>query len=1014
MATSTVTGSEPLGQLAILLVLAGCLGLFAWQTYRLVGIKICRKLFWLALIQVGATALKLGESLVGVATLPLLMAFHSVLDLAVMGLFVFGIRRLQQRSLLSLSSTIMLATVALSTLFGSVLSGSGARLTLAGAGLLGVGQLLFYALAAGLTCRILIRELQNSRHEASSQVTRLTGENLELSQAATEASDSVADMTRRQTDQKEETVQLRQRTRVLERILAVSAHINATHDMSELLDKVVNAVREILGFNMVLLRLFSNSTQAFESRAFAGIPEDGMAHLAGMQVSLAEFQKLAQPQFQVSNSFFIGHEEDGASEATAGAYVPDLGHRDEGEWHEDDTLIIPLISPAGETKGYLSVDDPTDRHRPSLLLIRQLEFLASQAATAIDSAEIYDRLAQQNRELAQASEELNSLADMKANFVANVSHELRTPLTSITAYAEILEKGAADMSEDVRGEFLKVIGTESDKLSGIIDDILELSRMEGQLAATDRGEVDLVALVHRLETSANKRAAENSVTFSLQLPAEPIRLRVDPVLLQQMLDHLLNNAFKFTPAGGSVSLSLNDRGHEVQFEVADSGIGIPEAQMDSIFGRFYQADGSATREHGGQGVGLALCRDIVRHHEGRIWVENVSPSGACFRVVLPRRAEVIQRIAENPRDWPLHDPPEFMEKLVHWIGDTLEVDIVSLLLPDVTGEFMEIAAAMGLPARVVQSNRVRRGAGIVGKVWASGRTLQVPYITTDTRLGKTRNAPRYTTPSLLSVPLLVGMDVMGIVNVNNHRDGRPLDELDKLLLEGMASYISHLLGQVEHYRATVLHFASLLKALRAAITVRRNRHDAVTTLCQQICLATARRIKLPSSAVEHLALALQLYDVGLSELSDQLLEKTTELSAAERDELRRHVVVGLEILEPLHTSPQVRQIILHHHERFDGRGYPDGLEGEAIPIGARLLTLTDSLNAMLHHRPYRSRRTYAEAVAEIEAGSGSQFCPRLVEPFLHELAARRDEIATLGDDPTPVDAPSRAEPVPVA
>ncbi|MFH1845876.1 MAG: HD domain-containing phosphohydrolase [bacterium] len=1014
METSTVTGSDSLGQLAILLVLAGSLGFFAWRAYRVVGIEICRKLFWLALIQVGAATLKLGELLAGVAAWPLLVAFHSVLDLAVMGLFVFGIRRLQQRSLLSLSATILLATVALSALFWSVLSGAGAVMTLAGNGLSGAGQLLFYAVAATLICRVLLRELQNSRHEATSLVTRLTGENLELRQAVTETSDNVRELTRRQTDHKEETVQLRHRTRVLERILAVSVHINATHDMSELLEKVANSVREVLGFNMVLLRLFSNSTKAFEARAFAGIPEEGKAHLAGIQVSLAEYQKLAQPQFRVSNSYFIGHEKEGASEATAGAYVPDLGPRDAGEWHEDDTLIIPLISPAGETKGYLSVDDPADRHRPSVLLVRQLEFLASQAATAIESAEIYDRLARQNRELAQASEELNSLADMKANFVANVSHELRTPLTSITAYAEILEKGARDMSEEVRGEFLKVIGTESAKLSGIIDDILELSRMEGQPAATDRGEVDLMALMHRLETTAGKRAAEKDVTFTLRLPEDPIRLRVDAVLLQQMLDHLLNNAFKFTPAGGSVSLSLIDRGNEVQFEVADTGIGIPEAQMDSIFGRFYQADGSATREHGGQGVGLALCRDIVRHHEGRIWVENVLPSGSCFRVVLPRRAEVIQKIAENPRDWPLHDPAEFMEKLVHWIGDTLDVDIVSLLVPDAGGECLEIAAAMGLPARAVQSTRIRRGAGIVGKVWASRRTLQVSDITSDARLGKTRNDPRYTTPSLLSVPLLVGMDVIGVVNVNNHRDGRPLDEMDTLLLEGMSPHISHLLGLVESYRATVFHFASLLKALRSAIMVRRNRHDNITTICQQICVATARRIKLPSSAVEHLSLALQLYDVGLVELSDQILQKTTELSAAERDELRRHVVVGLEILEPLHASPKVRQIILHHHERFDGGGYPDGLEGEAIPIGARLLALTDSLNAMLHHRPYRSRRTYSEAVAEIEAAAGSQFCPRLVEPFLRELAARRDEIEAQTGIPAVVDSPRLAEPVPVA
>jgi response regulator RpfG family c-di-GMP phosphodiesterase len=100
------------------------------------------------------------------------------------------------------------------------------------------------------------------------------------------------------------------------------------------------------------------------------------------------------------------------------------------------------------------------------------------------------------------------------------------------------------------------------------------------------------------------------------------------------------------------------------------------------------------------------------------------------------------------------------------------------------------------------------------------------------------------------------------------------------------------------------------------------------------------------------------------------------------------VHLGLEILAPLEPSSKVRQVILHHHERFDGQGYPDGLEGEAIPIGARLVGLTDALNAMLQGRTYRSPLTFAAALAEIGALVGSQFCPRLVEPFIAEARLR--------------------------
>jgi response regulator RpfG family c-di-GMP phosphodiesterase len=568
-------------------------------------------------------------------------------------------------------------------------------------------------------------------------------------------------------------------------------------------------------------------------------------------------------------------------------------------------------------------------------------------------------------------------------------------LTSIKAYAELLQQGTGDMSEEVRSEFLKVIHKESDKLTGIVDDLLELSRMEGGRAHVDRPEGDLAAVVHRLEESARTRAAEQGIAFTVDLPPGKIPLRLDAMLLQQMLDHLLSNAFKFTPAGGAVGVILHDRPTQVEIVVEDTGIGIPEEQMDYIFDRFYQADGSATREHGGQGIGLAICHDIVRYHEGRIWAENVHPHGARFRVVLPRRGRVIQKMRQERADTGSVEPHEFLEKLTHWISETLEVEVVSLMVPDEDGEHLEILAAVGLPESIVQNTRLHKGAGIAGKVWASGRSLFVPDVTADARLGKRANHARYTTPSLLSVPLLADLDVIGVVNVNNRRDGHSLTPSDRLLLEALASRVSYLLSQYQAHRDNLQHFAGLQEAMRATIAVRRGRYNELTLACHRICLAAARRLKLPPAELEHLTFALQHYDVGLDRVSGQLLGKRRQLTAEEREEIRKHVPAGLDILAPLRVSPKVRQIILHHHERHDGGGYPDGLEGEAIPIGARLLALTDSFHAMLQDRPHRPRRSFTVAVAEIESLAGTQYCPRLTVPFLAEAQAHREEIETL-------------------
>jgi response regulator RpfG family c-di-GMP phosphodiesterase len=337
------------------------------------------------------------------------------------------------------------------------------------------------------------------------------------------------------------------------------------------------------------------------------------------------------------------------------------------------------------------------------------------------------------------------------------------------------------------------------------------------------------------------------------------------------------------------------------------------------------------------------------------------------------------------------------------------------MLPDEEGEHLVIQASIGLPEDVVRSTRIRKGTGIAGRVWSSGRSLLVKDIAADARLKRQRSDPRYRTPSLLSVPLTDGLDVIGVVNVNAHRQGRDLDQSDLLLLEAMAPRITELLSQLRSYQRHERRFVAAGEALRALVAVRAQRCDAITTVCHQIGLATARRMKLPLAEMQQLALTMQIYDVGLDRIPAELLRKPASLTAEEKLQVQQHVACSLQTLAPLDLSAKVRQIILHHHERYDGRGYPEGLAGEAIPLGARLLALTDSLNAMLQGRPYRQPLTVDQALVEIDSLKGTQFCPRLAGPFLAELRAHRAAIdrlqSTCSTSPQPVcNVPAPAPP----
>lgn len=794
--------------------------------------------------------------------------------------------------------------------------------------------------------------------------------------------------------QKDKTQLHRDRGRILEKILAVSARINATRSQPELLEQVVAAVEGITGFRKVILYLWSENTQAFEARAFAGIPEQKKAPLIGIQVSRSEYEEMSRARDRYSNSYLVNNGE-AESDSLAGdlqAGQDPLGM--EKIWTSDLLMISPLISRTAEVKGYLSLDDPASGMVPDIIAIRQLEFLVQQANTAVESAFVYDRLARNNAELSAASKKLASLSDMKANFVANVSHELRTPLTSISAYTELLQQNMDTMSDDARDEFLKVINTESNKLTGIINDILDLSRIGSGSTAMVKEETELVDLVRHLEESWKSRAVKRSIRFKLEATEAKISLPVDSLLLKQLVGHLLGNAFKFTPEGGTVTLRLEETGTAVRLTVEDSGIGVPEDKLAEIFDQFYQVDGSATREHNGQGVGLAICQDIVSHHDGLIWAENIEPSGARFTVLLPRRPAVLQPISPQTEGVTLGEG-EFIQRLMYWVSESLGIQTATLMAPDEGGEHLMIRAAIGVAESVVQSARVAKGAGFAGKVWSTGQTLLLADVTADKSLSVEENEPRYSTASLLCVPLFDEESVVGIISVNNKIDGSPLDEDDRLFLESLAPRISELLERHQGWRGATEDLKQVRNSLRATTAVGHLRHESLMAVCQEICLATARRVMLSSVDMEHLAFALQFYDVGLRVVPQQYLNKPGRLTELEAVEVHKHVEGGLEILEALRPSSKVRQLILHHHENSDGSGYPEGLAGEAIPIGSRLIRLTDTLAALVGDRPWRRALPVEEAMETIREGSGREFCPRMSELFLEEVQGRVKRIAEL-------------------
>jgi len=230
--------------------------------------------------------------------------------------------------------------------------------------------------------------------------------------------------------------------------------------------------------------------------------------------------------------------------------------------------------------------------------------------------------------------ELRKLERIRRDFVANVSHEFRTPLTAIQGFAETLLAGAVNDPQN-RDRFLGIILEHARRLARLTEDLLKLSQMDAERLELELRPVSVSQLVESCYEIARHRAAERELILALDLPERLPDVSGDARRLQEVLQNLLDNAIQYTLPGGKIVLSAKAKNDEVVFTVADTGIGIPQADQPRIFERFYRVDVARSREAGGTGLGLAIAKHLTERHGGRIWVESEVGVGSKFHVSVP-------------------------------------------------------------------------------------------------------------------------------------------------------------------------------------------------------------------------------------------------------------------------------------------------------------------------------------------------------------------------------------------
>jgi len=252
--------------------------------------------------------------------------------------------------------------------------------------------------------------------------------------------------------------------------------------------------------------------------------------------------------------------------------------------------------------------------------------------------------------------------------------------------------------------------------------------------------------------------------------------------------------------------------------------------------------------------------------------------------------------------------------------------------------------------------------------------------------------------SLLGVPLICE-DVLGFIIIKRTKVHQPFDKFDQEMLMNMAEQAVIGIKNLQLYEEQQKIVFGSIKSLVTLLNTRVPREYTHSPHFSKLVCALGSEIHLGEKQIESLKYASLLHDTGKIDIPDEILTKTTKLTSQEYDIIKRHPLKGAQILRPLQILRPVIPIIMHHHEKYNGTGYPSHLKGEQIPLGARIMSVVDAFEAMVYGRPYRQRMDIDSAIKEIKKKSGTQFDPKIVESFLRVIKKFNKRIYLNQDNP---------------
>jgi len=394
-------------------------------------------------------------------------------------------------------------------------------------------------------------------------------------------------------------------------------------------------------------------------------------------------------------------------------------------------------------------------------------------------------------------------------------------------------------------------------------------------------------------------------------------------------------------------------------------------------------------------------RDILLHQvhkaiqERQLRIENrrLQAEANKTAVIEKLNRELNNRINELTRLYAITeglnnfmDSNTLFQKIASLAAQVTSAQRVTVMLLDRSRRFLKIRASVGVPPEVVASTLQPVGRGIAGKVVQTKRLIRMTQRALDPKAaGKDQPSTTYRSNSWLSLPLMIGQEIFGVINLTDKLDRSDFVREDEQIMLTLVEKAGIKLENQALYEGIYSNLIDTLNALVTSIEAKDPYTHEHSQRVTEYAIALARHLGFSEDQVEMLNFAGKLHDIGKIGVRDSLLTKSSKLTSEEYAIIKLHPLVGERIVKPLGLVREEQAIIRHHHERFDGHGYPDSLAGEAIPLLARIVAVADSFDAMTTTRSYRQALPVEAAIEEMKRCSGTQFDPTIVAAMIDAL-----------------------------